>query len=79
MVLTFPKITKSIPLKNLSTKINEHTRDYDEEILLYCRSCNRSGKAKKILEEMGYVNTRNIGGIEDVNENYLYPPQPCLE
>ena len=61
-----------IPLKNLSTKINEHTRDYDEEILLYCRSGNRSGKAKKILEEMGYVNTRNIGGIEDVNENYGY-------
>ena len=61
-----------IPLKNLSTKINEHTRDYNEEILLYCRSGNRSGKAKKILEEMGYVNTRNIGGIEDVNENYGY-------
>ena len=61
-----------IPLKNLSTKINEHTRDYDEEILLYCRSGNRSGKAKKILEEMGYVNTRNIGGIEDVNKNYGY-------
>ncbi len=61
-----------IPLKNLSTKINEHTRDYDEEILLYCRSGNRSGKAKKILEEMGYVNTRNVGGIEDVSENYGY-------
>ena len=61
-----------IPLKNLSTKINEHTRDYDEEILLYCRSGNRSGKAKKILEEMGYVNTRNVGGIDDVSENYGY-------
>jgi phage shock protein E len=61
-----------IPLKNLSTKINEHTRDYNEEILLYCRSGNRSGKAKKILEEMGYVNTRNVGGIEDVSENYGY-------
>ena len=61
-----------IPLQNLSTKINEHTRDYDEEILLYCRSGNRSGKAKKILEEMGYVNTRNVGGIKDVSENYGY-------
>ena len=61
-----------IPLQNLSTKINEHTRDYDEEILLYCRSGNRSGKAKKILEEMGYVNTRNVGGIDDVSENYGY-------
>ena len=61
-----------IPLKNLSTKINEHTRDYNEEILLYCRSGNRSGKAKKILEEMGYLNTRNVGGIEDVSENYGY-------
>ena len=61
-----------IPLQNLSTKINEHTRDYDEEILLYCRSGNRSGKAKKILEEMGYVNTRNVGGIDHVSENYGY-------
>jgi phage shock protein E len=61
-----------IPLKNLSTKINEHTRDYNEEILLYCRSGNRSGKAKKILEEMGYVNTRNVGGIENVSQNYGY-------
>ena len=61
-----------IPLKNLSTKINEYTRDYNEEILLYCRSGNRSGKAKKILEEMGYKNTRNVGGIEDVSENYGY-------
>ena len=61
-----------IPLKNLSTKINEHTRDYNEEILLYCRSGNRSGKAKKILEEMGYENTRNVGGIEDVSKNYGY-------
>lgn len=61
-----------IPLKNLSAKINEYTRDYNEEILLYCRSGNRSGKAKKILEEMGYANTRNVGGIEDVSENYGY-------
>ena len=61
-----------IPLKDLSTKINEYTRDYNEEILLYCRSGNRSGKAKKILEEMGYLNTRNVGGIEDVSENYGY-------
>ena len=61
-----------IPLKNLSTKINEHTRDYNEEILLYCRSGNRSGKAIKILEEMGYVNTRNVGGIKNVSQNYGY-------
>ena len=31
----------------------------DEEIFLYCRSGNRSGKATKILLEAGYVNAKN--------------------
>ena len=61
-----------IPLKNLSNKIDEFTKDYNEEILLYCRSGNRSGKAKKLLDEIGYTNTKNLGGIESVSENYGY-------
>ena len=61
-----------IPLKNLSNKIDEFTKDYNEEILLYCRSGNRSGKAKKLLDEIGYTNTKNLGGIKNVNENYGY-------
>ncbi len=58
-----------IPLKNLSKNIGKYTKNNNEEILLYCRSGNRSGKAKLILEELGYTNIKNIGGIEDVSKN----------
>ena len=40
----------------------------DEEIFLYCRSGNRSGKATKILIEAGYVNTKNAGSILNASE-----------
>ncbi len=34
----------------------------ESEILVYCRSGNRSEIAKSILEENGYTNVTNIGG-----------------
>ena len=40
----------------------------DEEIFLYCRSGNRSGKATKILLEAGYVNAKNAGSIHNASE-----------
>ena len=40
----------------------------DEEIFLFCRSGNRSGKAKKILEAEGYARVINIGGFEEAKE-----------
>ena len=40
----------------------------DEEIFLYCRSGNRSGKATKILLEAGYVNGKNAGSILNASE-----------
>ena len=40
----------------------------DEEIFLFCRSGNRSGKAKKILEAEGYTSVKNIGGLEEAKE-----------
>ncbi len=39
-----------------------------EEIFLYCRSGNRSGKATKILIEAGYVNAKNAGSILNASE-----------
>ena len=41
----------------------------DEEIFLYCRSGNRSGKATKILIEAGYINAKNAGSIFDASES----------
>ena len=40
----------------------------DEEIYLYCRSGNRSGKATKILSDAGYINALNAGSIEQASK-----------
>ena len=40
----------------------------DEEIYLYCRSGNRSGKATKILSDAGYMNALNAGSIEQASK-----------
>jgi rhodanese-related sulfurtransferase len=34
----------------------------DEEVILYCRSGNRSGQAALILDGMGFKNTKNLAG-----------------
>lgn len=34
----------------------------DKEIILYCRSGNRSGQACQILDMMGFANTKNLTG-----------------
>jgi len=59
-----------IPLSEIKKNIENYEISKDEEILLYCRSGNRSGRAKVILDELGYTNTTNIGGIESVSEEY---------
>lgn len=58
-----------IPLSIISEDIDKFVKSYDEEILLYCRSGNRSGKAKEILEKLGYSNAINIGGISDIKKS----------
>ena len=34
----------------------------DKEVILYCRSGNRSGMATQILEQMGFSNVKNLTG-----------------
>ena len=40
----------------------------DEEIYLYCRSGNRSGKATKILLDAGYLKAKNAGSISEASK-----------
>ena len=51
------------------TKIEEEITNLDiskdQPIYLYFRSGNRSGKATKILEKIGYTNAINAGGINE--------------
>ena len=39
--------------------------DKDQLILVYCRSGRRSKIAAEALEEMGYTNIKEFGGIND--------------
>ncbi len=34
----------------------------DKEVILYCRSGNRSGQATQILEQAGFTNVKNLVG-----------------
>lgn len=43
----------------------------DEEVLLYCRSGNRSGQAAMVLETMGFTNVINVvGGMLAWQDNF---------
>ncbi len=56
------KGAKHIPLGDLATRLGEIPRD--REVLLFCRSGNRSGTATKLLRSQGYEQARNVeGGI----------------
>ena len=59
----------NIPLNDLVSEIDRHLINNKEEISLYCRSGNRSEKAKLLLESLGYTKVKNIGGINDVSQN----------
>jgi len=56
----------NIPYDEIAEQIASVTTDKDAKIHLYCRSGNRSGKALKVLQEMGYTNAHNDGGISDL-------------
>jgi rhodanese-related sulfurtransferase len=45
-----------------SMQIDEIEDLKDKEVILYCRSGNRSGQAAMFLETMGFENTRNLVG-----------------
>ncbi len=54
----------NFPLSNL----DKHFKgiEKDKEIVLYCRSGNRSGKAYQYLQSQGFTNLHNAGGLEEL-------------
>lgn len=58
-------IPKSLlmPLNSLKAQAPKRLPDKNKEILVYCRSGNRSAAAVRILSKLGYVKVKNIGGI----------------
>ena len=52
-----------VPLGKIqSMQVDEIEDLKDEEVILYCRSGNRSGQACMFLETMGFTNTKNLSG-----------------
>lgn len=54
-----------IPNETISDAQPELLPDLDAEILIYCRSGNRSAQAAKKLIDIGYTNIYDFGGIID--------------
>lgn len=60
-----------IPLGTLPSHLNELESLKEEEIILHCRSGNRSGQAKMYMEDMGFANVRNLlGGMLAWQDQY---------
>ena len=61
-----------VPLGQVrAMQVDEIENWKDEEIVVYCRSGNRSGQACMFLETMGFTNTKNLtGGMVAWMEKY---------
>jgi len=52
-----------IPLGKIqSMEVDQLETLKQEELILYCRSGNRSGQACQILDMLGFTNTKNLQG-----------------
>lgn len=52
-----------IPLDTINEQAEEILKNKDAEILVYCRSGRRSAIACDVLDELGYTNVYDFGGI----------------
>ena len=54
---------KLLPIGNIQSMQVEGIEDLkNEEVILYCRSGNRSGISAAILDQLGFTNTKNLTG-----------------
>ena len=63
---------KLLPIGNIQSMQIEDIEDLkNEEVILYCRSGNRSGISASILDQLGFTNTKNlVGGMLAWQEKY---------
>ena len=55
----------NIPLGTLPHRLSEIENLKDQEVIVSCRSGNRSGQAQRYLQQQGFNHVRNLlGGIE---------------
>ncbi len=52
-----------IPLGKIQTmEVDQLEELKNQELILYCRSGNRSGQACQVLDMLGFTNTKNLQG-----------------
>ena len=56
-----------IELQLVAAQIEQLVPNKSQQLYLYCRSGNRSGQAKTLVESMGYSNVINAGGVADAS------------
>lgn len=59
------KGTKNIPLRNVSTRVEEF-KNMSKPLILVCATGNRSGQAAAFLKAQGITEVYNGGGWKDV-------------
>lgn len=60
------KESTNIPLDQVAVNLDKFKGK--ENIVVFCRSGNRSGQAKNILEQNGFTNVTNGGTWQDIND-----------
>ena len=59
---------RRVDWQDIGNVIGTLTDSFDHGIVLYCRSGSRSGKAKDILDGMGYINVVNAGSLAEAQD-----------
>lgn len=54
----------NIPHESILDGLNQLGVTTSAAVILYCRSGNRSGQAEQALQEKGFTEARNAGGLE---------------
>ena len=57
-----------IPHSEMEERYGELEQYEGKELVVYCRSGRRAGIAKDVLEEAGFDNVTNAGGLDDLQE-----------
>ena len=57
--------TEHIPHGEIAMQISDLDLDKSTPIKLFCRSGVRAGLAQTALQDLGYTNVENVGGIAD--------------
>jgi rhodanese-related sulfurtransferase len=63
---------RHVPLGKIQSMQYDDLEDWkDEEVIIYCRSGNRSGVAGRFMEQTGFKNTVNLlGGMLAWEQNF---------